>query len=100
MNKRKIEEEIFQQNKFEKLNNIADSEEDDDDSVDENNYDVMQEQDIEGNFLLHCGLCTKYNIQWCIAMCNFYTFKVEYNFESFNFGTCCIIYYQLYYHSL
>jgi len=53
MNKRKLEEEIFQQNKFEKLNNIADSEDDDDDddddSVDENNYDVMQEQDIEGN---------------------------------------------------
>jgi len=51
MNKRKLEEEIFQQNKFEKLNNIADSEDDDDDdddSVDENNYDVMQEQDIEG----------------------------------------------------
>ncbi|XP_027840915.2 CD2 antigen cytoplasmic tail-binding protein 2 homolog [Aphis gossypii] len=48
MNKRKIEEEVFQQNKFEKLNNIADSEDDDDDSVDENNYDVMQEQDIEG----------------------------------------------------
>lgn len=50
MNKRKLEEEIFQQNKFEKLNNIADSE-DDDDSVDENNYDVMQEQDIEGKNL-------------------------------------------------
>lgn len=49
MNKRKLEEEIFQQNKFEKLNNIADSE--DDDSVDENNYDVMQEQDIEGKNL-------------------------------------------------
>lgn len=49
MNKRKLEEEIFQQNKFEKLNNLADSEDDDDDdSVDENNYDVMQEQDIEG----------------------------------------------------
>ncbi|XP_026807186.1 CD2 antigen cytoplasmic tail-binding protein 2 homolog [Rhopalosiphum maidis] len=48
MNKRKLEEEIFQQNKFEKLNNVADSEDDDDDSVDENNYDVMQEQDIEG----------------------------------------------------
>lgn len=79
MNKRKIEEEIFQQNKFEKLNNIADSEEDDDDSVDENNYDVMQEQDIEGNFLLHCGLCIKFNVQGWIAMCNFYPFKVEYN---------------------
>jgi len=52
MNKRKIEEEIFQQNKFEKLNNIADSEEDDDDSVDEDNYDVMQEQDIEGNYIV------------------------------------------------
>lgn len=50
MNKRKLEEEVFQQNKFEKLNNIADSE--DDDSVDENNYDVMQEQDIEGNVRL------------------------------------------------
>lgn len=48
MNKRKLEEEIFQQNKFEKLNNIADSEDDDDDSVDEDNYDVMQEKDIEG----------------------------------------------------
>jgi len=48
MNKRKLEEEIFQQNKFEKLNDIADSEDEDDDSVDENNYDVMQEQDIEG----------------------------------------------------
>ncbi|XP_050525846.1 CD2 antigen cytoplasmic tail-binding protein 2 homolog [Daktulosphaira vitifoliae] len=47
MNKRKFEEEIYHQNKFEKLNNIADSE-DDDDSVDEKNYDVMQEQDIEG----------------------------------------------------
>jgi len=52
MNKRKLEEEIFQQNKFEKLNNIADSEDDDDDSVDENNYDVMQEQDIEGNYIM------------------------------------------------
>lgn len=53
MNKRKLEEEIYQQNKFEKLNNIADSEEDDDDddSVDENSYDVMQEQDIEGNVI-------------------------------------------------
>lgn len=51
MNKRKLEEEIFQQNKFEKLNNIADSEDDDDDSVDENNYDVMQEQDIEGKII-------------------------------------------------
>lgn len=51
MNKRKLEEEIFQQNKFEKLNNIADSEEDDDDdddSVNENNY-ALQDQDIEGN---------------------------------------------------
>lgn len=48
MNKRKLEEEIFQQNKFEKLNNLGDSEDDDDDSVDENNYDVMKEQDIEG----------------------------------------------------
>ncbi|VVC29689.1 GYF domain [Cinara cedri] len=49
MNKRKLEEEIFQQNKFEKLNNIADSEEDDDDddSVDENNY-ALQDHDIEG----------------------------------------------------
>ncbi|XP_050436968.1 CD2 antigen cytoplasmic tail-binding protein 2 homolog [Adelges cooleyi] len=47
MNKRKLEEEVFQHNKFEKLNNVADSE-DDDDSVDEKNYDVMQEQDIEG----------------------------------------------------
>lgn len=52
MNKRKLEEEIFQQNKFEKLNNIADSEDDDDDSVDENNYDVMQEQDIEGIIII------------------------------------------------
>lgn len=51
MNKRKLEEEIYQQNKFEKLNNVADSEDDDDDSVDENNYDVMQEQDIEGKYL-------------------------------------------------
>lgn len=53
MNKRKLEEEIFQQNKFEKLNNIADSEDDDDDSVDENNYDVMQEQDIEGIIIVY-----------------------------------------------
>lgn len=54
MNKRKLEEEIFEQSKFEKLNNVADSEnddDDDDDSVDENNYDVMQEQDIEGNIV-------------------------------------------------
>lgn len=55
MNKRKLEEEIFQQNKFEKLNNIADSEEDDDDddddSVDENNY-ALQDQDIEGRYSL------------------------------------------------
>lgn len=51
MNKRKLEEEIYQQNKFEKLNNVADSEDDDDDSIDENNYDVLQEQDIEGNYL-------------------------------------------------
>lgn len=49
MNKRKLEDEIFEQSKFEKLHNVADSEDDDDDdSVDENNYDVMQEQDIEG----------------------------------------------------
>lgn len=56
MNKRKLEEEIFQQNKFEKLNNIADSEDDDDDSVNENHYDVMQEQDIEGNDVHIVGL--------------------------------------------
>jgi len=60
MNKRKLEEEIFQQNKFEKLNNIADSEDDDDDdTVDENNYDVMQEQDIEGNVHLMFSMLTR-----------------------------------------
>lgn len=59
MNKRKLEEEIFQQNKFEKLNNIADSEDDDDDdSINENNYDVMQEQDIEGNNVHIIGFIT------------------------------------------
>lgn len=82
MNKRKLEEEIFQQNKFEKLNNIADSEEDDDDdeddSVDENNY-ALQDQDIEG---IRFDLYSKFTrIYLCNILFTFYGLKNKIKFH-------------------